>query len=137
MERREPTFEPDEPIEFRPRSYRGPSSPVRNRDEYLVLKVSTGTGLGFLIALLVYNAFDRYQDRKDAEFALKQLSTELARQNAEDERFLRENSINAPTRAPARQLLRPLAPDERCIKGDRFKRIDRGWVQIAKEPCRD
>lgn len=135
MERREPEFSPDEPIEFRPRSYRGPSQVTQHQDQYLILKISIGAGLGLLIALLIFNAYDRYQDRKDAELALKQLSAEFARQRAEDERFLREHPIVQPRPAEIRQAPRPLAPDERCIGGDRLRRINNGWQQLPRDPC--
>lgn len=135
MERREPEFSPDEPIEFRPRSYRGPTRQQRSQDEYFYLKVSVGVGLAVLVALLIFNAFDRYQDRKDAEFALKQLRAELAHQNAEDEKFIREHSIIQPYATPERAKPRPLAPDERCINGDRLRRVNGGWQQLPREPC--
>lgn len=135
MERREPEFSPDEPIEFRPRAYRGPTRPTSHNDEYFYIKLSVGIGVAVLVALLIFNAFDRYQDRKDAEFALTQLKGELAQQRIEDERLLRQ--IPALRTVPAQPPLyrRPLAPQERCINGDRFMRVSNGWQQLPRDPC--
>ena len=31
--------------------------------------------------------------------------------------------------------LRPLADDERCIQGKRFRRLSNGWQELPSDPC--
>lgn len=139
MEREEPHLsKPDmDNIEFRPRSYRGPSTGHRHdTDNGLVWKLSLGVGIAVLCALLLFNAYERRQDRLDAEAALRVLNAELKKQEAEDVRFLRDHlpPRTFPALAPT-HLPRPLRSDERCIDGDRFRRINNGWQQLPRDPC--
>ena len=59
-----------------------------------------------------------------------------------------EKEANAPADGPARpsvrpakpararpSSIRPLAADERCVGGKRFRSVENGWVQVL-EPCR-
>lgn len=138
MDKKEPTLsKPDmADLEFRPTSYRGPTRPTADNDG-LVWKLSVGVGAAVLTALLIFNAYERYQDRKDAEAAMRMLNAELARQRAEEERFLREHApvrtLQIPAAAPA--YTRPLSEGERCLRGERFKRIENGWQQLPHDPC--
>jgi len=139
MDRQEPTIsKPDmADLEFRPTSYRGPTRPSASHDGF-VWKLSVGIGVAVLAALLLFNAYERHQDRRDAEAALKALNEQTARMIAEDERFLREHP---PVRTihlgpqPVAQYRTPLRPGERCIRGERFKRLANGWQQLPQEPC--
>ncbi|MGS1079134.1 hypothetical protein [Pseudoxanthomonas beigongshangi] len=139
MDRQEPTIsKPDmADLEFRPTSYRGPTRPQVTNDG-IVWKLSLGIGVAVLAALLLFNAYERHQDRKDAEAALRDFEKELERQRIEDERFLKENPpvrvIRVGTPSTERQRA-PLRPGERCIQGERFKRIQNGWQQLPYDPC--
>jgi len=138
MDKKEPTLsKPDmADLEFRPTSYRGPTRPTTN-NEGLVWKLSVGVGTAVLTALLIFNAYERYQDRKDAEAAMRMLNAELARQRTEDERFLREHAPVRTLQIPATPptYKRPLSTGERCMRGERFKRIENGWQQLPHDPC--
>jgi hypothetical protein len=137
MEREEPHFgKPDlSDVEFRPRRYRGPST--QPPDQSYIWKIGASVGVSVLIALLIFNAYERHQDRKDAELALKVLADDLRKSALEDEKFLREHPpvqtirINTPT--PTYRA--PLKTGERCIQGRRFKRVENGWIQLPSQPC--
>lgn len=139
MGRQEPTIsKPDmADMEFRPTSYRGPTRPPATNDG-IVWKLSLGIGIAVLAALLLFNAYERHQDRKDAETALRDVARELERQRIEDERFLKENPpvrvirVGAP---PTERPRMPLRSGERCIQSERFKRLNNGWQQLPSEPC--
>jgi hypothetical protein len=78
VERQEPRFEKDmQDVEFRPRSYRGPSfpSPSRGNDGF-AWKIGVAVGIGVLAALLIFNAYERYQARRNAEQVLQVLKQE-------------------------------------------------------------
>lgn len=139
MDRQEPTIsKPDmADLEFRPTSYRGPTRPSASHDG-LVWKLSAGIGIAVLAALLLFNAYERHQDRKDAEVMLQQELKRQAIERIEDERFLKENPpvrvirVGSP---PAERYRKPLRSGERCIHGERFKRIENGWQQLPYDPC--
>lgn len=81
MERQEPKFEKDmQDVEFRPRAYRGPSLPPPSRDnDGFAWKIGITVGIGVLAALLIFNAYERYQARRDAEQVLQALKQETAK----------------------------------------------------------
>lgn len=139
MDREEPKIsKPDmADLEFRPTGYRGPTRPSVSHDG-LVWKLSLGIGIAVLAALLLFNAYERHQDRKDAEVMLQQELKRQEMERIEDERFLKENPpvrvirVGSP---PAEHHLAPLRPGERCIHGERFLRIENGWQQLPRDPC--
>ena len=59
MERQEPRFDKDmKDVEFRQRSYRGPSLPsASHRNEGFAWKIGVAVGVGVLAALLIFNAY--------------------------------------------------------------------------------
>ena len=59
MERQEPRFDKDmKDVEFRPRSYRGPSQPpASHSNEGFAWKIGVAVGVGVLAALLIFNAY--------------------------------------------------------------------------------
>ena len=78
MERQEPRFDKDmKDVEFRPRSYRGPSQPSPSHSsEGYAWKIGVAVGVGVLAALLIFNAYERYQARRDVEEAVRALEQE-------------------------------------------------------------
>lgn len=63
MERQEPRFDKGmQDVEFRTRSYRGPSLPsaARNNDGF-AWKIGVAVGIGVLAALLILNGYEPYQ----------------------------------------------------------------------------
>ena len=81
MERQEPRFDKDmKDVEFRPRTYRGPSlSTAPHRNEGFAWKIGVAVGVGVLAALLIFNAYERHQARRDAEEALRLIQQETAK----------------------------------------------------------
>jgi len=60
MELQEPRFEKEmKDVEFRPRSYRGPSLPAPSRDnDGFAWKIGVAVGIGVFAALLIFNAYE-------------------------------------------------------------------------------
>lgn len=139
-EREEPTIGKVDPadIKFRPRSYRGPTAPRRQeQEEFQTWKIGIAVCIAVFAALLLFNMYERHQDRKDAEMALRELRAETKRMEAESAREIA--ALNAQLwqqPAPRRtdRAYRPLADGERCMQGRRFQRVENGWVQL-KDPC--
>lgn len=97
-------------------------------DNYLVLKIAGGVVLG----LLVWNVFDRYQQRRDMEEGLRQLqlaTTELEG-NGRRATANASPSQNAPNRSVSNSP-KPVPPGFRCAGGTLLKRIDGGWMQVT------
>ena len=97
-------------------------------DNYLVLKIATGVVLG----LLVWNVFDRYQQRRDIEEGLKELQRVAA---DPDPLELRAAAAASPSQnAPSRSVSnspKPVPPGFRCAGGTLLKRIEGGWMQVT------
>ena len=130
MDREEPRWEKSDlsEVEFRQRAYRGPSQPYRvPSDESLPWKIGVAVGVAVLIALLLFNMYERYQDRKDAEQAMRMLNEEFAQLERDARRDLR-----AMTAArPAPPVLKPVPPGYRCAGGALLHRQGNAWTQIT------
>ncbi len=146
MERQEPTLGKDaglEQLEFRPRSYRGPTHPT---NEHSAFWVKAGVCLAVLIVvamgLIEWNA--RRQAIAMTSALMRPMSPaeqqELDRQRAESDEedaavladLRRQIWQEAPKAAP--YIPSPLKAGERCIDGRRLKRVSNGWTQL-REPC--
>ncbi|MGV7205963.1 hypothetical protein [Xanthomonas citri] len=148
MERQEPTLrkaEGLEEVEFRPRSYRGPTRQAADASDFwlkagvcFVVLVATAVGL------IEWNA-KRQAAAMTAELTRPMTKTEEAKFKAAQAKLERElQAETAEEIAKVRRHiilndevemeLRPLLQDERCIQGRRFKRIANGWQQVL-EPC--
>lgn len=143
MEREEPTLgkAPDmSDIEFRPKSYQGPSREIPTaRDESWIWKLAVAIGAAVLAALQIFNAFQRHQQRRDAEMVIEAMNAEMAKMAVELEKNppIRHITIDPDRlldRSGLAQPRKPLKAGERCIQGRRFERIENGWKQI-NEPC--
>ena len=110
MERQEPRFDKDmKDVEFRPRSYRGPSlSPASHRDEGFAWKIGVAVGVGVLAALLIFNAYERHQARRDAEEAVRLIQQETAKLEREMQAAIRtvEAEIARSAGASAKRQIR-------------------------------
>lgn len=132
MERQEPTFGSDlKDVEFRPRAYRGPSRPqTRSVDASLSWKIAVGVGVGVFAALLLFNAYERYQARRDAEVALKVMQAELTK-------LERQLANSAPVIRPQPQprrttvAVKPVPPGYRCVGRTLLRREGNNWTQIT------
>ena len=116
MERQEPRFDKDmKDVEFRPRIYRGPSQPsASHRDEGFAWKIGVAVGVGVLVALLIFNAYERHQARRDAEEALRLIQQETAKLEREMQAAIRTTTVPHPR--PAR-VIHPIPPGYRCTGG--------------------
>jgi hypothetical protein len=130
MERQEPRFDKDmQDVEFRPRAYRGPSLPASVRDnDGFAWKIGVAVGIGVLAALLIFNAYERYQARRDAEQVLHVLKQETAKLEREIQAAVRPVTAPAPHTAPARY---PMPPGYRCTGGTLLYRDGSSWTQIT------
>lgn len=89
---------------------------------------------GFLLYQVI-----AWNERRAVEQAMEQLELEGARMKAE----LRSLVVEQPQRMTRRTSIAadgidrpaPLANDERCISGQRFRRIENGWMQIPHSRC--
>ena len=120
MERQEPRFDKDmKDVEFRPRTYRGPSlSTAPHRNEGFAWKIGVAVGVGVLAALLIFNAYERHQARRDAEEAVRLLQQETAKLEREMQAAIRTAAVPSPRPAP---IIHPIpsrpataAPAARC-----------------------
>src|SRR5690606_29934104 len=130
MERQEPRFDKDmQDVEFRPRTYRGPSLPSPSRDnDAFAWKIGVAVGIGVLAALLIFNAYERYQARRDAEQALQVLKQETAKLEREAQAALRAVAV-PPPRPVA--VIHPVPPGYRCAGGTLLHRDGNSWTQIT------
>jgi len=150
MEREEPTLSKKldmGDVEFRPRSYRGPTRPP-DRDSGIWLKVGIGIAALVVIAmgLIEWNA-RRQAAAMTAELTRPMTPKEEARFKAEMARW--EAEIEAETAkelAKVRREIRfdpqpmhipraPLRPGQRCMQGKRLERIEGGWRDLPHQPC--
>ena len=133
MDREEPRWDKSDlsEVEIGPRAYRGPSHPSSvASDEYLPWKIGVAVGVAVLIALLLFNMYERHQDRKDAEQALRFLERQAADWDKELNRSLR--AISAPVSTPARvTAIKPIPPGFRCSNGVLLLREGTKWTQIT------
>lgn len=130
MERQEPRFDKDmKDVEFRPRSYRGPSLPsASHRNEGFAWKIGVAVGVGVLAALLIFNAYERHQARRDVEEALRLIQQETAKLEREMQATIRTGAAPPPRLAP---VIHPIPPGYRCAGGTLLYRDGNGWTQIT------
>jgi DUF971 family protein len=99
--------------------WEGPERSTRAPEQLSVWKIAAGIVLGFA----VWSLYERWQTQRQIEAF-----------NAEVQRVL---SPGAEARARTQRAseieraARPLKPDERCISGQRFRRVENGWEQIG------
>lgn len=129
MERQEPKFDSDPAdFEFRPGPRHGPGVPPRRpRTDRLALKIGLAVGAGVLAALLIFNAYERFQARRDAERAMQQLQQEFVKLD-------REMAAAMLKAAPAKAqtaVSKPVPPGYRCAGSALLHRDGNSWVQIT------
>lgn len=132
MEREEPKFTGADlsDVEFRPRSYRGPSHPERrSSSDGFAWKIGVSVGIAVLAALLIFNAYERHQARKDAEQVMLVLKKEMAA--AENESVQALAALTRQYAAPAAPAIKPVPPGFRCTNGILLMREANGWTQIT------
>ncbi|PPJ43120.1 MULTISPECIES: hypothetical protein [unclassified Pseudoxanthomonas] len=130
MERQEPRFDKDmKGVEFRPRSYRGPSQQSHSQsNEGFAWKIGVAVGVGVLGALLIFNAYERHQARPDVEEAMRVLEQESAKLEHEMQTAVRAAAI-PPPRPVA--VIHPVPPGYRCAGGTLLYRDGNSWTQIT------
>ena len=117
-------------VEFRPRSYRGPSHPNRRpSSDGFAWKIGVSVGIAVLAALLIFNAYERHQARKDAEQALLAFKKELAAAERESGQALA--ALSRQYAPPAAPTIKPIPPSFRCTNGTLLMREANGWTQIT------
>lgn len=145
--RQEPTLgKPDlDEVEFRPRSYRGPSRHYTEQGSPQWLKAAIGLAIVIAIAmgLIEWNA-KRQAAAMTAELlrpmtsAEKKHWDEQMRREAEDDRKAVEAAVRTVRIDQAPVIYAPRAPlkdNQRCISGRRYERIRNGWRDLPNEPC--
>lgn len=81
--------------------------------------------VGVFIALCGHSLMTYLGARYEMHRALQQLEREAATMPAP----------HYPTTTPQTRPAEPLEADERCIRGERFKRLENGWQQVPSKPC--
>lgn len=139
MEREEPTIGKVDPadLEFRPRSYRGPSRPQLQQQsaaDRLAWKLGVAVGVGVLMALLIFNAYERYQTRRDLEETARYLEAQIKKSEKELAAATAEavQSFSTPVRSHPRQTVHPLPPGYRCSGATLLTRQNGGWMNITE-----
>lgn len=136
MDRQEPKLGDLTNIEFRPKSYRGPSRPPqRQGGNGIIWKIALGVFAGLCLfglvtcsGLIVIGSAVQQEQARQAEEAMKEFNKAISNP---DPYGWRKAQLERQ-RQEARE--RALQPGERCISGKRFRRVDNGWVQVQK-PC--
>ena len=90
--------------------------------------VSVAVGMGVLAALLIFNAYERYQARRDAEQVLQALKQETAKLEREAQAALR--TVTVPPPRPV-AVIHPIPPGYRCAGGALLYRDGNSWTQIT------
>lgn len=138
MDRREPTLsKPDmAAVEFRTRTYRGPIRPPTPGTGSLTWKIALGVFLGLslfglatctALSMLGHAAIEE-QQRIDARRA-----ADLTKALADPDPLGWQAQIDRQRQQEAER--RRLKPNQRCIQGQRFQRVENGWQQLPNEPC--
>ncbi|WP_238151450.1 hypothetical protein [Xanthomonas campestris] len=146
MERQEPTLGKDaglDGVEFRPRSYRGPTRSVPESSDFWI---KAGICLAVLVVVAVglieWNAHRQAaamtaelmrpmtpSEQRQLNRQLAQMDADAAQEIAAMRRQLWQDQPVAPRYEPG-----PLKPGQRCMQGRRLQRIQNGWTQL-REPC--
>lgn len=123
MERQEPTFGSDlSEVGDRQVSYGPPRRPASRSTDQLPWKIGVAVGVGVLVALLLFNAYERYQARRDAQEAIQVFSKEM-------QKLERELAAARPS-TPVRTI-KPVPPGYRCSGGALLYREGNTWLQIT------
>ena len=132
MERQEPRLDKDmKDVEFRPRSYRGPSRPSSSpSNEGFAWKIGVAVGGGVLAALLIFNAYERHQARRDVEEAVRLLEQESAKLDHEMQAAVRSVAAPPPRSVP---VIHPVPPGYRCAGDTLLYRDGDSWTQITTQ----
>lgn len=120
-------------VEFRrPRPRKGRPE-EEHRFAGLWWRIALGVFVGMMAHSFVVGLFVRWELQQ----LMRQWEAEAAAVQRQMEQALREILPTPVTSAPPHSAARPrpLAADERCVSGKRFRRVDNGWVQIL-EACR-
>lgn len=146
MERQEPTLGKDaglDSVEFRPRSYRGPTRPTHDSSDFwlkalicLAVLVVVAMGLIEWNARRQAAAMTAALMRPLSPAEQKELERQRAKSEAEDAAVLADlrGQIWGEHTKAERYNPSPLKRGERCIEGRRLQRVSNGWTQL-KEPC--
>lgn len=130
MKRQEPRSDKDmKDVEFRPRSYRGPSQPSPSHSsEGFAWKIGVAVGVGVLAALLIFNAYERHQARRDMEETVRLLEQENVKLEREMQAAVRAVAVPPPRSVP---VIHPVPPGYRCAGGTLLYRDGNSWTQIT------
>lgn len=144
MEREEPKIGDMSQIEFRPRSYRGPTRPQlssRSNNNDMVWKIAIGVFIGLCLfgmvtctGMAIVGSAVQAEQEKQVKAALQQVENAMKPLRVETQQVKNEWQRTEIERQRRAAQERALGPGERCIGGKRFRRVDNGWVQIQK-PC--
>lgn len=84
---------------------------------------------GILLALLILRACEVWQQRQAIETFNAQVRQIMAQ--PAPRATPRQLQNRQPRPAAQEESAQPLGPDERCLNGQRFRRIENGWEQIG------
>lgn len=122
-------------IEYRRSPARGLQADDDHRFAGLWWRISLGVFVGMLGHSIVTGLYARWEIYTGLQ-ALGAAFEDLEKDAKEAPIPPSHPAERSPTPTRARTpLMRPLAVDERCVGGKRFRRVENGWVQVL-EPCR-
>jgi hypothetical protein len=89
---------------------------------------------GFLLYQVI-----AWNEARGVQQAIEEMERDSARMEAEARALIVEQPQRMPRRtsiaADGRDRPAPLASEERCISGQRFRRVENGWEQIPNSRC--
>lgn len=132
MERHEPTFDSDpRHVESSPMPRRDPPPPPPphlSRSDGFAWKIGLAVGAGVLVALLIFNAYERVQARRDAARAMQELQQEFVNLDRE----MAAAMVKAASARQRESAVRPTPPGYRCAGAALLHRDGNGWVQVTE-----
>ena len=122
-------------VEFRRPRLRSAPTESHQRFADLWWQIALGVFLGLLAHSVVVGLYGRWEMQR----MMKQWEAESAAFGRQMQEAMRENSGSPraanPSSVRTAPPVRPLAQDERCVSGKRFRKVENGWVQVL-EACR-
>lgn len=138
MEREEPRIgAPDlSEIDFRRGEHR--VTPATRPKNDLWWQIALGVFIGLMAHSAVVGLYLRWemaQTMKQFTATLDAETKKMERQAEAAARAAMHPKDNRPWPTSMRVPPPPLRDGERCIKGERFKRLENGWQHLPRQPC--
>lgn len=140
MEREEPRLGTHDlaEVEFRRGGLRATRLEQPTAGAQLWWQIALGVFIGLLghsIAIGLYARWEMSRALKQLDATMDAGPARLERQAAVAARAATHPRDDRPWPVSMRAPSPPLRVGERCIKGERFKRLDNGWQHLPRQPC--